>query len=835
MCAERPDKRHFDAGAEIKAGGFYGIPILSALSSVGRGVYNHGMLMYELSQVNSDVPTAEGISPRLASLLYARGARDREAMELFLHPGEGQFLDPLLMKDMDKALKRIKQAIGREKICVYGDYDADGVCATSILFDCLKRLGADVMYDIPSRHDEGYGLNLSAVERLAENGVQLIITVDNGVKAYGEIDRCSELGIGVVVTDHHRCDGKIPDCCAVVCHTREDDTYPNGDICGAGIAWKLAEGLIGRDEARRYLPQAGIATMADVVPLLGENRAIVAVALSMINRGECCEGIKALGHIVNEKGDSYTSRDLSFGFGPRLNAAGRMEDASICVELLCTEDAKKAAEAAELLNELNRRRQAEEGGIVDSAARMVEDMDLTRGRSIVLSSPDWNPGVIGIAAARIAERYYRPTLLFSEKDGVLTGSARSVPGVDLYKALNANNRFFTRFGGHAYAAGVTMPSECLEEFRASLDDTFRSTVADELFIPRRSYEAEIELSELTLPMVEELELLAPFGEGNPEPAFRTDGMLLRGIKRVGSAENHIKATAVKDDRYVDLIAFSQGHRFRELADMGRCDAIYTPTVNQWNGMRSVQLRVRDMRPAPIEEPKAFMEERRDKFLDAFSRNILYNTGHGINPEMDEAESIALALSGSIAGTMILCFTPGGAAELIAELTESGLFRRLDAVFGANRPFPCGYHTAVFAPVIDELKLSRFHRVFMYDSSDAGIAGRLSALAPGVEVVPGKSCPLDEFASLVPDRSLVAACYKAIRSSERMFFNREELIDYLASVAKVPVYMARLGERVIEELNFIDTSDGIRLVKNPPQRDLMESETYAAAHRLLFVE
>ena len=258
------------------------------------------MLMYELSQINNDIPKAEGISPRLASLLYARGARDREAMELFLHPGEGQFLDPLLMKDMDKALERIKRAVGDEKICVYGDYDADGVCATSILYDCLKSMGADVIYDIPSRHDEGYGLNIPAVERLHGMGVQLIVTVDNGVKAYGEIDRCRELGMDVVVTDHHRCDGRIPDCCAVVCHTREDDKYPNGDICGAGIAWKLAEGLIGREAAKRYLPQAGIATMADVVPLLGENRAIVAVALDMINKGDCSPGIKALGRVVND-------------------------------------------------------------------------------------------------------------------------------------------------------------------------------------------------------------------------------------------------------------------------------------------------------------------------------------------------------------------------------------------------------------------------------------------------------------------------------------------------------------------------------------------------------
>ena len=789
------------------------------------------MLMYELSQINNDIPKAEGISPRLASLLYARGARDREAMELFLHPGEGQFLDPLLMKDMDKALERIKRAVAGEKICVYGDYDADGVCATSILYDCLKSMGADVIYDIPSRHDEGYGLNIPAVERLHKMGVQLIITVDNGVKAYGEIDRCRELGMDVVVTDHHRCDGRIPDCCAVVCHTREDDKYPNGDICGAGIAWKLAEGLIGREAAKRYLPQAGIATMTDVVQLLGENRAIVAVALDMINKGDCSPGIKALGRVVNDKSDAFVSRDLSFGFGPRLNAAGRMEDAGICVELLCTHDTQKAQQAAELLDELNRRRQTEEGDIIDSAAEMVEQLDLTKGRSIVLKSPDWNPGVIGIAAARIAERYYRPTLLFSEKDGVLTGSARSVPGVDLYQALNANNRFFTRFGGHAYAAGVTMQEKDFEEFRQALDGTFRSTVDQELFIPRRSYEAEIELSELTLPMVEELELLAPFGEGNPEPLFRTDGMLLRGLRRIGSSGNHIKATAVKDDRYVDLVAFSKGHQFQELADMGRCDAIYMPIINKWNGMRSVQLRVCDMRPAPIEDPEAFMKDRGDKFIDAFSENILYNTGCGIDTGEKKARGLEKLLTDSIAGTMILCFTEKGAVDLMKELADKGLFRRLDMVFGRNRAFPCGYHTAVFGPVIDSLDMSRFSSVLMYDSIDAGFAERLGALAPHAEIIPGRAYPMDCFASLALERRDIAAYYRALRSSERRFFNRDELIDYLAAVTKTPVRMARLGERVMEELDFINANEGIRLVKDPPQRDLMESPTYAAAQRL----
>ena len=253
-----------------------------------------------------------------------------------------------------------------------------------------------------------------------------------------------------------------------------------------------------------------------------------------------------------------------------------MEDAGICVELLCTHDTQKAQQAAELLDELNRRRQTEEGDIIDSAAEMVEQLDLTKGRSIVLKSPDWNPGVIGIAAARIAERYYRPTLLFSEKDGVLTGSARSVPGVDLYQALNANNRFFTRFGGHAYAAGVTMQEKDFEEFRQALDGTFRSTVDQELFIPRRSYEAEIELSELTLLMVEELELLAPFGEGNPETTgqFPVSGVfaaqavqvLRHGLgvrlQRIQQAVRHIRA--VLADGGNDLMGDPalEGSRFR---------------------------------------------------------------------------------------------------------------------------------------------------------------------------------------------------------------------------------------------------------------------------------
>ena len=430
------------------------------------------MLMYELSQINNDIPEAGGISPRLASLLYARGARDREAMELFLHPGEGQFLDPLLMKDMDKALERIKRAVAGEKICVYGDYDADGVCATSILYDCLKSMGADVIYDIPSRHDEGYGLNIPAVERLHGMGVQLIVTVDNGVKAYGEIDRCRELGMDVVVTDHHRCDGRIPDCCAVVCHTREDDTYPNGDICGAGIAWKLAEGLIGREAAKRYLPQAGIATMADVVPLLGENRFITRCGLRKIAAGDCRPGFLALAEEAGVRDKPFTASTVSFSLAPRINAAGRLGEPGLAVRLLEETDPLRARALAAELCEKNRERQALETEIWREA---VERLHGERPDApIVLAAENWHPGVIGIVASRMTDAYSVPAVMICLDGENGKGSCRSTGSFNLFEALSACSDCLEGFGGHAMAAGVTVHRSRVDELRERLRDYYLS-------------------------------------------------------------------------------------------------------------------------------------------------------------------------------------------------------------------------------------------------------------------------------------------------------------------------------------------------------------------------
>lgn len=790
------------------------------------------MLIYEPTVCCENLPQVKGISPRLAELLYARGAKTEEEMQRFLHPSEDDFCDPMLLPDMDKAVERIQKAIEHgEKVCVFGDYDADGVCAAAILTHALKSLGCDVFYEIPSRHEEGYGLSLNAVERLSRAGVQLIITVDNGVKAYGEIDRCTELDIDVVVTDHHRCDGRIPHCCAVVCHTRDESVYPNGDLCGAGIAYKLVEALMGQDAAKEYLPLAGIATMADVVPLLGENRAIVSLALDMINAGKCNRGVKALGRAVSEKRQHFSARDLSFGFAPRLNAAGRMDDAKICVQLLCTDDEKEADDIAVKLNEFNNRRKAEENGIIEDAAAQIEADDLTEKRCIVLKSEEWNLGVVGIAAARIAERYYRPTLLFHQNGDTITGSARSVEDVDIYAALNANSRFFQRFGGHAYAAGVTMATEDFEEFVNALNDTLQSNVSEELFIPRCSYEAELSFSELTMEFAKELELLAPFGEGNPEPVFRTNGVLLRGTKRTGSDATHIKTTAIKDDRYIDMVAFGRGYMFDELVNMERCDVLYTPVINEWQGMRSVQLRTEELRPCAISDGESFISRRSDKFIDAFSCNVLYNKGCDVDWKSASKEDIRRLLQQSVAGTLVLCFTPDGAAEMIDFARENGLSRRVDTAFFENAASPCAYNTLLFAPMLDKLDISRFRHVVLFDSCDEGIVEKIKTLAPDANILVGESKGFGCFAELVMDRSDFAFYYRAFASTERRFGSREELADYLASVAKKPLRLAKLSSAILIELGFAEENKGITFVKNPTQRNLMESPTFAALQRL----
>lgn len=796
------------------------------------------MLRYERKQTatSQELARPAGVSARLAALLYARGATDEAAMDAFLNPNIGQLHDPMLLKDMDRAIARIRRAIDNgERICIYGDYDADGVCATAMLHSYLSRAGAHVFYHIPSRHDDGYGMNGEAVRMLAAEGTKLIITVDNGVKAHAEIALCNELGVDVVITDHHNCDIVLPEAVAVICHTRVDDIYPNKNLCGAATALKVIHALGGMAAMTPYIPLAGLATVADVMPLLGENRALVALALKMINSNECPVGLHALANAASEKRNVYTERDMAFAFAPRLNAAGRLTEASQCVELLCCDDAQKACGMAGVLSELNARRKQEESAICEAVCAQLEGSDLTFAHSIVLKNTQWNPGVVGISAARIAERYYRPTLLLCESGGILTGSARSVRGVDIYAALKACEDCFIRFGGHSYAAGVTMEASRFDEFTQRFEETLCQMYSDDVLLPRRSYETDAEISELSLSLAEELERLAPFGEGNPQPVLRTKGVLFNQLRRIGTDGAHIKATALKQNSYQEAVGFYMGDSFERILDMERCDILYMPAVNEYHGMRTLQLQLKEIMPCAIKDAQSYAAQRRNKFFDAFSRNLLYNDMRldvAVN-RVDASACVKALLSGAVAGTLVLCFTEDGMRELLELLRDEELDAAVSVRFFANTKGPAAYNEVVAAPVMDQLELTRFRSVLVYDTPvTAGILNTLGRLAPQAELYAPRQAAsaVALMAGLSMDRERFASFYRAMREHPA-HYNSGEAVDCLNRCTGRPEYECRLALCIMQELGFVECGAGVAFKNDAQTKQLADSATYRALNGL----
>ncbi|MEN6471298.1 MAG: single-stranded-DNA-specific exonuclease RecJ [Clostridiaceae bacterium] len=799
------------------------------------------MLLYErrTAELPHTFERPAGVSETLAALLYARGLKDAAAMEAFLNPLSYKLNDPYLLNDMEKAVTRIRAAIEKaERIAVYGDYDADGVCATSILLSCLKRLGANATYHIPNRHLEGYGMNAEAVMRLKDDGVKLIVTVDNGVKSLEETALAATLGMEVIVTDHHRCGDALPDCAALVCPVLPGIDFPNADLCGAGVAYKLARALAGGEGEEDAVVLAGLATVADVVPLLGENRALVARAMHALNKGGGPMGLRALLEVANVK--RVNARALAFLAAPRLNAAGRLGDASLSVELLTCTDAARARELAQELDALNARRKKEEQGILELAYRMADEKDLTDKRALTLKSEAWNSGVVGIAAARTAEKYYRPSVLFSEKDGVLTGSARSVPGVDLHAALKRCESLFTRFGGHAYAAGVTMRAENFPAFEAAFETALRETAFDRAFLPRRGYELELALSEATLELAQELERLEPFGEGNPEPLFRADGVRLMNLRRIGGEGAHLSATAESGGAYAGAVGFSMGDKLSLALDAERADILFTPKIDTFTGERIVKLHLAELRPSAVTDAEGYLAARAEKFMDAISRNILYNNmcGFEATAVSDAFETAVTLAQKSLGGVAALCFTPEGAVRFLRRAKEYGATELFDVRFHTPEKSACACHTLLLAPMLRACELSRFKSVVVCDDPVCdGALARLRELAPTAAlyaqppILGGTRAIREEFRL---DRTFMADVFRAFRAAGRAFYNRADALDALSAATKAKRFRCELALDVMEELGFVtkNKKGNLEPVISPAQRELSQSATFRAAEALL---
>jgi single-stranded-DNA-specific exonuclease len=537
------------------------------------------------------------ISPSLAQVLVNRGIKDAEAIKEFLKPELNYLHDPYLLPDMQKAVDRLKTAMEKkDKVFIHGDYDVDGLTSTAILVYVLGKLGLETSYHIPNRITEGYGLSSTGIQKAKEWGADLIITVDCGISSEEAVQTAVSINMDVIVTDHHVPPEKLPNALAVIDPHRSDSLYPFKHLAGVGVAFKLAQAVLqalGDRDVRweDLLDLVALGTVADSVPLTGENRIFVTYGLDQINHTSCRIGLQALkeGSGIDRK---VRAGLLSYTLIPRINSAGRLSDAGEVVRLFLTEDKEEARRIASILNEQNRKRQKIEAEVLSSALEMIDPERVDS--AIILSSPEWHPGVIGIVASRLVERFHRPVFLFSEKDLSARGSARGVPPIHLYNAIDECADLLTGYGGHRQAAGLSLPLDNLPSFIEKIKHIISRDLPEEDMTQVLEIDATVNFSDINFNLINELSLLEPYGEANREPTFGAKGIEI--VNRRVLKDRHLKMQLKQDSVNVDTIGFSMGGIMEKIDGAPYLDIAFVPCINEWNGTRNIQLNLKAVRP-----------------------------------------------------------------------------------------------------------------------------------------------------------------------------------------------------------------------------------------------
>lgn len=536
------------------------------------------------------------ISPLVASLLINRGLNTVETARSFLF-GADDFHDPFLFDGMDKAVTRIQTAINNaEPILIYGDYDADGVSSTTVLMTTLQELGADVQFYIPNRFTEGYGPNEQAFRYAADIGIKLIITVDTGIAAVNEAKVAKELGMDLIITDHHEPGPVLPDAYALIHPKLAGGTYPFRDLAGVGVAFKLSHALYGK-LPEHLLEIAVIGTIADLVPLKGENRLIAKRGLEKLKSTDNM-GLKAIFKLAGVDQKAINEETIGFTLAPRINAVGRLEDADLAVQLLLSQDAEEAQAIAEEIDRLNKTRQEIVTAITDEAIKEVEEnFPIADNQVLVIGKEGWNAGVIGIVASKLVERYYRPTIVlsFDSEKGLAKGSARSIAGFDLFKNLSACRELLPHFGGHPMAAGMTLKIEDVPELRKRLNAFAKDQLTEDDFIPVTMLDSKINLADIDLEAIEELNLLAPYGVDNPKPKMMIQDAEIVNMRKIGSNQTHLKMTiSGGEDSNLDGVGFGLGTLADHISPMSKISLIGHLAINEWNNIRKPQIFIQDL-------------------------------------------------------------------------------------------------------------------------------------------------------------------------------------------------------------------------------------------------
>ena len=766
-----------------------------------------------------------GLPERLLELLLDRQIDTPEKIEHYLHPKREDLHDPMLMQDMDKAVAAIRDAIEKhEEITVFGDYDVDGVTATAILLTYLRKQGAQAGFYIPDRHGEGYGLNIAAVEQIAAHS-KLLITVDCGITCAAEVARAKALGMRVIVTDHHQLGLQLPECDAVLNPLLGN--YPFRRLCGAGVAFKLVQAMGGTEAIEPLWELAALATIADIVPLMDENRVIVYYGLAAMAATQR-PGLIALMESAGVDPQKVSSSDVAFRMAPRINAGGRLALASRGVQLLMTRRMDTAREIAEELNQDNIRRRELEIEIFTQADEMTRrQIDFMNERAIVVCGEGWNPGVIGLAASRLVEKYKWPTILLSRDGDVCIGSARSIPGVNIHEAMSTCRDLFVRFGGHAQAAGLTIEAKNVPEFKRRLSEAIREQAAPEAFIPTEEYDLELELSEMTEEFVDAFSAMQPTGFGNPAPVFCVRGVHTTDVRTIGKDGAHLRMRLAQGSDMRSAIGFRMGDRADSLPEV--IEAIVTLSINVWQDKRNVQCELRQMQA--YMPGKAFIAEcgrQSEKLSNSMLDALCLPDGEAQGIERMTLEQAKAVLAGEFEkgyqGILIGVHTL--AAMKLLNVHLAVMHAQLDYVLEKTEDIR-GFNTLVMAPNWAEIAFSPRIIVAMDGLLSDGERALVKARFPKahiIEVTDMRTQSTSAAGQLLPDDAALRQLYKALRQREKT----DCTMNVLSAATGLDEDRIRCGMRIMQQLGLIEyTAIPLRFKVLPSGKVSLENSTLRA--------
>jgi single-stranded-DNA-specific exonuclease len=561
-------------------------------------------------EIEAELSAFEDIGPVFGRLLASRGIKNYDEARTFFNPRLSDLHDPFLMKDMREAVDRIHLAVSRrEKILVYGDYDVDGTTSVALVYSFLRKFHSDIDYYIPDRYEEGYGVSYKAIDLASDDNVGLVIALDCGIKAVDKIEYAREKGLDFIICDHHTPGNSLPKAVACLDPKRSDCHYPEENLSGCGVGFKLLQGYcqnfnIDTGLLFQYLDLVVVSIASDVVPIIGENRILADMGLRKLNENPGT-GLKSIIRVSGMAGRELTISDIIFKLGPRINAAGRIESGKDAVALLVSEDEVKAFGMSNTINECNETRKDLDRNITQEALKLLENNELQKSRkATVLFQPEWHKGVIGIVASRLTESYYKPTVVLTASKGMVTGSARSVDGYDLYHAIEACQDLLENFGGHMYAAGLTLKPENIDAFTEKFEQIVASTIRPDQMVPQIEVDAEIGLGDITVEFFRKLKRFRPYGPGNLKPVFVTRNVYDFGTSKVvGKDKEHLKLEMIESTspKIIKGIAFGKGSLLKKIQESQPFDICYTIEESPYEGHQPFQLMIKDIKFNPRSE------------------------------------------------------------------------------------------------------------------------------------------------------------------------------------------------------------------------------------------